>query len=288
MGRRRYPADITQAAKKYRAWLGANTHVGEDTASAYVSAVTRFLNKMRQQGVATLDIEPGMVDAYLDAYAGRSSLLLKRTALGHYLAMLVEAGVLEEDTVAGLPVTRDRKPKNPYHHPANILISQIDYERFILKEASTRTFRSARKALVAHILYHVGITVEECAQLDISDLHLVERVVIVGYETVPMPACVRETALDYLTRRAGLVKARYEPSLFVTVWGRRPSPTTLAKDVKDLVLQSGVDPRIHARMVLAAGQTARARRLFNPNMPDQLVPPEDVDGSTFEDRVHQL
>ncbi len=222
---------VAQAAQDYLDHLAVERGLSRNTVAAYRRDVTRFeqwcagrgirrLGEVAESDLADFAVSLGRGD---DVHVGLSPGSTARTVVavrGLFRFALAE-GVTEQD------VARDWKPP-PIPQRLPKAISYADVVALLDAAAAGDPPLGLRDAALVEVLYGVGARISEACGLDVDDVDLDERAILLRGKgsrerRLPLGDKAAEAIDAYLVRgRPGLV-ARSTPALFLNSRGARLS-----------------------------------------------------------------
>jgi integrase/recombinase XerD len=172
-------------------------------------------------------LSPATQRAYLDAVRG-------------FFAWLGRRGVILENPARGLPSPKVvRLPRR--------VLSEAEARRLV-NAPSPWTVFGLRDRAILETLYGTGIRRGECVRLDVTDVDLGQGLLVVrsgkGKKDRLVPIAGRAAlALDRYLResRLELVKDSRETALFLSKYGRRPSPDRVNALVRKYARAAGLE-----------------------------------------------
>lgn len=166
----------------------------------------------------------------------------KLAAVRSFFQYLVRRGVLKANVarLVGTPKAPRRLPPVPTAEQTNRLLDQIS-------SAELRRAQPERDAAIFELLYGAGLRVGELVGLNLEDLDLASRWVLVRGKgrkerQVPFPRKAAEALERYLEKRKA---APGETALFVNHRGRRLTDRAVRLLVKFYARLFGADPALH-------------------------------------------
>jgi integrase/recombinase XerD len=236
-------------------------------------ALFRFFGHLQASGVRdprqiTEDDMASFVRALASERSPRTGRPLAPNTRAHYvsvvrcfLAFLVRRGLLLRSPAAALPLpSRRRLPR---------AISQPDVRR-VLEAPPSSTAVGIRDRAVLELLYGTGLRLMECVRLDLTDIDLVQHVLLVrdgkGKKDryVPLTGRAREAVQAYLRESRPLLTERWDDgALFVSRFGRRLGALSVRVLVRKYGARAGVKLTTHvlrhscATHLLAGGADVR-------------------------------
>lgn len=218
-------------------------------------SLDRFASHLRERGVRDVrDVE----EAHLASFA--SELRQTITARGKPLAAASRAAYLQRVRSFLSSLTRKglllRDPaadlKLPSASPIPRLALNVGQAARLMAAPAADTKTGRRDRAILELLYGTGIRRGECARLDVSDLDLGERTLLVrsgkGSKDRMVPVLGRAAAalaLYLRDVRPELVEDPGERALFLTAWrGRRLSPVSITFLLRGHATGAGI-ARVH-------------------------------------------
>ncbi|MCR4822715.1 MAG: tyrosine recombinase [Treponema sp.] len=159
------------------------------------------------------------------------------------------------------------RPKASRALPKVLSIEQVDK---LLDSIDTNTPLGIRDRALFELIYSCGLRISEAASLQVSNLHLKERLLIVHGKgdkerMVPFGESAKEKLIDYLENvRPKLVGNKVVNEVFVNYKGQAMSRKGIWKNFKELEVKSGVFAKVHtlrhsfATHLLAGGMDLRS------------------------------
>jgi integrase/recombinase XerD len=274
--------------------LASERGAAENTLAAYARDIDDFLSFLagRERAVARVDSKD--VQAYLSHMTAEGLAATSRarrlSSLRQYFKFLAAEGIVENDPATGLS-----GPKRQRALPKVLSIAEVDR---LLAVSARRTegqegralFRAARFHCLLEILYATGMRVSELVALPRSVLRGDRRVLMIkgkgGRERlVPLNPSARDALDRYLA-----VSSRFDSSPWLF-----PSKSTaghvtrqgFAQDLKDVALESGIDPeRVSPHVLRHAFASHLLDRGADLRAVQQLLGHADI--STTEIYTHVL
>ncbi len=217
-------------------YLQVERQVSMHTLSAYRSDLAKVLDFAQLQSLDSWrDLQVAhlrelVAQLYKGGLSGRSIARLLSAVRGLY-AYLIREGVCQHDPAAGI-----RPPKGPRKLPK---VLDVDRAQQLLDSPVADDFAACRDHAILELLYSSGLRLSELVGLNITDIDLVQGLVVVlgkGNKQRMLPVGSKAVAAieHWLTVR-GQVKS-HDQALFIGVRGRRMSPQL----VRERVRQAGV------------------------------------------------
>ena len=232
-------------------YLVSTRRVSPRTVEAYSGDVVQFVNFLAGQWGAEHAWELTRVDqAVLRRYLAslhqqryrRSSVLRKAAALRALFRYLVATGAMQHNPAAVL-----RTAGLPPHLPEPL--SEPEAED-LMEEPDAALPLGQRNHLLLELLYATGMRVSELARLNVADLDLEQRSIVVTgkgdkQRVVFFGHAAERAARVYLEQGRELLLANRrgsepEPALLINRFGGRLSVRSLQNVVRDLALQARV------------------------------------------------
>ncbi len=211
----------------------------------------RFFEYLRQEGIrGVLQVNEGHVVGFARSLSSLKSKNGTPLAVGtqaQYLSVvkaffrfLERQEILLYDPAAAVPLPKRRRlPRALSEGAVRRLVSAPD----------RHTAKGLRDRAILELLYGTGLRMSECVRLDLTDLDLVHRRVLVrngkGHKdrVVPLAGQAGKALGVYLSRsRPALARRSEDPALFLARTGKRLS----AVSVRLLVRQYGAQARVKA------------------------------------------
>jgi integrase/recombinase XerD len=224
-------------------YLLAEKGVSDATATAYRADLLRYLNDLRDRGIAELSVEDTplllahllrLEKEGLDARSRARHLVTLRS----FYRFLVREGELPSDPSARLDL-----PKTGLRLPAILSLDEVER---ILAAPDTTTPRGLRDSAMLETLYGAGLRVSELVGLRLTDLRTDSGVVHVSGKgdrerLVPFGLHARERLRLYLENaRPALLKTRVSPWLFVARAGNPMTRQGFWKAIKIYARKAGI------------------------------------------------
>lgn len=227
------PSPVVRAARTYLDHLGVERGLAENTLSSYRRDLRRYTEFLAERGIEQLDsIGEADVSAFLvrlregDAdHRPLSATSAARTvvAVRGFHRFAVRDGLAETDPAAGVrPPTPDKRlPK---------ALPLSDVEAILEAAGSPGTVLALRDRALLEVLYGTGARISEAVGLDVDDIDLVDRTVLLRGKgskerLVPIGSYACEAVEAYLTRGRPelLSRGKGTPGVFLNSRGGRLS-----------------------------------------------------------------
>lgn len=241
--------------------------LSENSASTYEECAKIFLNWLQKEEIKLAAVNPQVLVSYLiwrrteqkcDELTIAKDISGLR-ALGSYL---VRQGMWQENH--GMLLER---PKASRALPKVLSVEQVDS---ILDAIDTTEPLGVRDRALYELIYSCGLRISEAATLQVSNLHLKERLLIVRGKgdkerMVPFGLSAKERLEQYLMEvRPALVGSKIVSEVFVNYKGEPMSRKGIWKNFKALEVKAGVHAKVHtlrhsfATHLLAGGMDLRS------------------------------
>ena len=241
--------------------------LSENSASTYEECAKIFLNWLQKEEIKLAAVNPQVLVSYLiwrrteqkcDELTIAKDISGLR-ALGSYL---VRQGMWQENH--GMLLER---PKASRALPKVLSVEQVDS---ILDAIDTTEPLGIRDRALFELIYSCGLRISEAATLQVSNLHLKERLLIVRGKgdkerMVPFGLSAKERLEQYLMEvRPALVGSKIVSEVFVNYKGEPMSRKGIWKNFKALEVKAGVHAKVHtlrhsfATHLLAGGMDLRS------------------------------
>jgi tyrosine recombinase XerC len=235
----------------YLRTLLAEKNLSPYTLRNYRTDLLHFFAFMRDEETADpLAVERLSFRRYLarlreDGTAG-ASITRKVSTVRGFFRFLVREGQTESNPLAGVSA-----PKREKRLPSILSKAELNA---LIEAADQTTPGGLRNRAILELMYAAGVRLSEVASLDLSQLDLAERTLVVrgkgNKERMVLVGGPAETALRrYLAEgRPNLVKPG-EPALFVNRDGRRLSGRSVQQIVRRHALRAGLDARVYPHLL---------------------------------------
>ncbi len=241
--------------------------LSENSASTYEECAKIFLNWLQKEEIKLAAVNPQVLVSYLiwrrteqkcDELTIAKDISGLR-ALGSYL---VRQGMWQENHGVLL-----ERPKASRALPKVLSVEQVDS---ILDAIDTTEPLGVRDRALFELIYSCGLRISEAATLQVSNLHLKERLLIVRGKgdkerMVPFGLSAKERLEQYLMEvRPALVGSKIVSEVFVNYKGEPMSRKGIWKNFKALEVKAGVHAKVHtlrhsfATHLLAGGMDLRS------------------------------
>jgi integrase/recombinase XerC len=236
----------------YIRYLEAERHSSKYTIRNYTQDLRHFLKFLNTENVATLD----MVDRHLlrryiaslqEQGFEKSSVSRKLSAIRSFYNYLVQLNLLSVN-----PILVISAPKLDKRLPA--FLSSDEVIR-LLDMPDTSTPKGQRDKAVLEILYASGLRVSEIASLNLGNMNLETREILVwgkgSKERMTLIGEPAAAAIDRYLRegRRQLLGNSKGDALFVNRYGRRLSQRSIQKAISRYAIAAGIDKRVFPHMM---------------------------------------
>ena len=241
--------------------------LSENSASTYEECAKIFLNWLQKEEIKLAAVNPQVLISYLiwrrteqkcdeltiakdiSGLRALGSYLLRQKMWPENHAMLLE------------------RPKASRALPKVLSVEQVDS---ILDAIDTSQALGIRDRALFELIYSCGLRISEAATLQVSNLHLKERLLIVRGKgdkerMVPFGISAKEKLEQYLMEvRPLLVGSKIVSEVFVNYRGEPMSRKGIWKNFKALEVKAGVQAKVHtlrhsfATHLLAGGMDLRS------------------------------
>ena len=241
--------------------------LSENSASTYEECAKIFLNWLQKEEIKLAAVNPQVLISFLiwrrteqkcDELTIAKDISGLR-ALGSYL---VRQKMWDENHAMLL-----ERPKASRALPKVLSVEQVDS---ILDAIDTTEPLGVRDRALYELIYSCGLRISEAATLQVSNLHLKERLLIVRGKgdkerMVPFGLSAKERLEQYLMEvRPALVGSKIVSEVFVNYKGEPMSRKGIWKNFKALEVKAGVHAKVHtlrhsfATHLLAGGMDLRS------------------------------
>lgn len=229
--------------------------LSEKTLDNYQRRLAKLLRYLWRRGLTRWqDVRPENLDAYVDwmlrSGMKRRSVLSHLWAMKFFLKRMAKDGRILSDPSRHLRM-RLRREDDPLPEPP---LSEEQVIKLLAGMPRTSAIELRNIALV-ELLYSAGLRLSEALALDLDDIDLSEKVVIVRkgkgdkHRTVPMLRGLRSALRDWLCLRRSLVKGPDEGALLLNLKGRRIGAEGVAKVFGVINRRRLIRRRIHPHLM---------------------------------------
>jgi len=234
---KKYPekGDPTPYEQDFKKTLQARG-LSSETILLKTAAIRQFIS--RSTLTDPLTIAPYHVTEYHQFLTGRKlstiTIRIRMTAVRDYLSWLRNKGVILIDPTALIEFPKDRRslPKD--------ILSEDEIHAILKSLSGNRRIR--RRALI-EILYATGIRRKELINLDLYDLNIRERTLLVRQgkggkdRLLPVPFQTVKSINAWIRKR----RTTRTPALFVTQAGQRITDNSLDSIIREIRKKTGID-----------------------------------------------
>ncbi|MGF2383883.1 tyrosine recombinase XerC [Lentilactobacillus otakiensis] len=239
-------------------YLRSDRNYSADTIQAYQQAITEFVvflaevpsDQKELTKVDAFDVESFLTNLYEKKYA-RNSIAQKISALKSLYAFLVKSEVIAH---------------NPFEY-VHLKTNNRRLPRFLYQNEMRALFEGAkqnpnpqlglRNSAVLETLYATGIRVSECAGIQLNDIDLDNRTILVTgkgnkQRYVPFGEYAQDAIEAYLSGARDPIMAKYHQShrfLFINHYGRPITARGIEYIMDEIVKQSSLTTKIHPHML---------------------------------------
>ncbi|MFT3899901.1 MAG: site-specific tyrosine recombinase XerD [Gordonia sp. (in: high G+C Gram-positive bacteria)] len=244
---------LDEQVSRYLDHLVVERGVADNTAASYRRDLRRYREYLATRGITDLgDVEEAHVRDFLVALRsgegnaeGKGATPLAESSIARTLVatrglhkFAVAEGIAATDAAHAV-----RPPKPAQRLPKALSIDEVDA---ILANAGGDDPRGLRDRALLELLYSCGARISEVTSLDIDDLDLEHRTVLLRgkggkQRLVPVGGPAIDAVQAYLVRaRPGLATARSGPAVFLNVRGGRLSRQSAWQILADAAQRAGV------------------------------------------------
>jgi integrase/recombinase XerC len=207
-----------------------------------------YLEELEQ--AAPLDAERHSFRRYLanarDGGIVTASLARRVSTIRNFYAYLAREGHLETNPLAGVS-----SPKRERRLPS---ILTKDHLSALIASADEQTPQGLRNRAILELMYAAGVRLSEIVALDVKDLELAERTLIVrgkgNKERMVLIGAPAEQALRrYLADGQPKLASGEDSALFLNRDGNRLSGRSVQQIVRRHALRAGLDQRVHPHLL---------------------------------------
>jgi site-specific recombinase XerD len=231
-----FPPEVSAAIDTFVAYLSVERGGSPQTAEAYRYDLEMFFRyaKVVPAEASQADIRRFLAHLRSDRRYASVSLRRKIACLRSFYKFLVEEGM-----VAVNPTARIVSPRLGQRLPKVVTFEEV--QKLL---ATARSGESLRTYTLVQVLYSTGCRVSEVCAMDVEDLDLTEGLIRVrGKGDKERIVLLTPPAVQAL--RAYLRGAQREQGpVFVNRFGRRLSPLTVQRRVRELARVAGVSSRV--------------------------------------------
>lgn len=228
-------------------YLKTEKNCSENTTSAYRNDLSQFLEFISRDAQSWDEVNTGLLATYVDflqegQYAS-STVARKVAAVKSFFHFMLDTDKLQDDPTATLdsPKVKKRLPK---------ILSPDEIARLLNQPTRSSDPKSLRDKAFLELLYATGMRVSELVSLDVSDVHLQDRVVRCATRAqkerlLPISDRAARALERYLDRgRPSLMRDPEDPALFLNHRGRRLTRQGLWLIIKGHVDAAGLGPDV--------------------------------------------
>ena len=251
------PVDVSDwdgLLQKYQLYLRGQRGLSENTSRIYLSDIDSFRRYLEQEGRSLTQMDRQLLRGYLawlatsardgkDGYA-RVSIARKLTVLRSFYRFLVQEGLFHSSPV---PVGRAFQMK--VEKPLPIFLGKQEAGR-LLDAPDESNVMGVRDRAILEVLYSCGIRLAEVQGIDLPDLDLPKRQVLVRgkgskerWVLFGKPA--EASLLRYLRESRPKLATGSTPALFLNRYGQRLSRRSIEKLVRRYAARAGLRDGVH-------------------------------------------
>lgn len=242
----------------YLKYLKSDRNYSVDTIQAYQQAISDFVDFIAEvpedqkqlTEVDAFDVESFLTHLYEKQYA-RNSIAQKVSALKSFYAFLVKSDVISNNPFeyVHLKTNNRRLPRFLYQNEMRALFDGA-------KQNSDKRL-GLRNLAVLETLYATGIRVSECAGIQLNDIDLDNRTILVTgkgnkQRYVPFGEYAQNAIEAWLTDGRTQIMAKYKQVhsfLFVNHYGRPLTARGIEYIMDEIVQKSSLTTKIHPHML---------------------------------------
>ena len=231
-----FPPEVSSAIDTFVAYLSVERGGSPQTAGAYRYDLEMFFRYARVTPSEVTQAHIRRFLAHLRSDRGYASVSLRRkiACLRSFYKFLVEEGMASENPTARIvsPRLGQRLPK---------VVTFEDVQKLL---STARSGDSLRTYTLVQVLYSTGCRVSEVCAMNVEDLDLVEGLIRVrGKGDKERVVLLTPPAISALKEYLGQGERSRGP-VFVNRFGRRLSPLTVQRRVRELARVAGVSSRV--------------------------------------------
>ena len=247
-------AQFDELCERFPTFLRGQRGLSENTVRIYLSDVGSFRDYLSQEGLSLTDMDRKMLRSYLawlatSARSGTSgyarvSVVRKLTVLRSFYRFLVQEGIFRST-----PVPSGRSFRIKVQKPLPGFLGKREVER-LLEVPDDTTLLGARDRAILEVLYSCGVRLAEIQELDLANVHLTRRELLVrgkgSKERWVVFGRPTQAALGHYLREARpLLSVGTETALFLSRYGQRLSRRSFEKLVRRYAARAGTRDGVH-------------------------------------------
>ena len=243
-----------QLLQRFPAYLRGQRGLSENTVRIYSSDLASFRDYLAREDMSLVDMDRPMLRGYLawlatkarNGTAGyaRISVARKLTVLRSFYRFLVQEGLFRST-----PVPSGRSFRIKLDKPLPGFLGKREVER-LLQAPDDTTPLGARDRAILEVLYACGIRLAEIQGLDLANVHLTRRELLVRGKGskerwVVFGQPTQAALTHYLQEARPLLAAEGETALFLSRYGKRLSRRSIEKLVRRYAVRAGTRDGVH-------------------------------------------
>lgn len=179
---------------------------------------------------------------------GGRSLQRNLSAIRAFYTYLIKLGKIENNPARGIVA-----PKSPSKLPKVLDVEQSMQLLEIKKD--TNSILSIRDRAIFELIYSSGLRLSELVNVDIDDIDLSDKIVTVlgkgkKMRKIPIGSFAIKAIKEWLKCRINLMpKGSMESAVFLSSRGKRISPRSVQKRLKELAVKQGMPSHVHPHML---------------------------------------
>jgi integrase/recombinase XerC len=242
---------LHQLLDAYIRYLIAEKNLSPFTLRNYRTDILDFARYMAEREETTpLDADRHSFRRYLaharDGGIVTASLARRVSTIRNFYAYLAREGHLETNPLAGVG-----SPKRERRLPS---ILTKDHLSALIAAADEQTPQGLRNRAILDLMYSAGVRLSEIVALDLKQLDLDERTLIVrgkgNKERMVLIGTPAEQALRrYLSQGRPKLASNDDPALLLNRDGKRLSGRSVQQIVRRHALRAGLDERVHPHLL---------------------------------------
>ena len=240
--------------QRYPAFLRGQRGLSQNTVRVYLADLASFREYLAQEGANLTDMDRPMFRGYLawlatcarggsQGYA-RVSVARKLTVLRSFYRFLVQEGLFKST-----PVPSGRSFRLKFQKPLPGFLGKREVNR-LLEAPGDTTPLGIRDRAILEVLYSCGVRLAEIQELDVADVYLPRREILVrgkgSKERWVVFGQPTEAALvRYIKEARPLLVSGPEEALFLNRYGKRLSRRGIEKLVRHYAARAGTREGVH-------------------------------------------
>lgn len=244
---------MRQAMESFLNFLKFERNYSPHTLKNYRRDLDEFVEYLASPAVLPTDVDHITLRDFLGHLHQKgnqkSSMARKLAALRSFFRFLYQRGEIPAN-----PARLVQTPKQSKRNPRFLSLREVET---ILELPDSSTDRGSRDRAILELLYASGIRVSELVQLNLEDISLPERLIMVRGKgkkerLVPFGEKALRALQDYLPARARLLRRRRsaaEPNaLFLNLRGTRLSARSVERNLDEYIKQGALLLKVHPHL----------------------------------------